>query len=80
MVSLILRSHTKQFMNLEAQLVVEKMKLARLTTEKTRLENYHRPIKQHIMMNLDMRIIWTEQAIDSLEGDLLLENYTGEFD
>lgn len=65
-------------MTLDEKLAVEKRKLARLTLEMTRLENHHLPIHEHVIMNLKMRIIWTEQAIDSLEGDLMLENYTPE--
>lgn len=66
--------------NTEEKLAVAKMKLAILTAEKARLMVYHRPIQEHVIMNLKMRIIETEATIDSLEGDLLLSNYTGELD
>lgn len=66
--------------NTEEKLAVEKMKLAILTAEKARLMVYHRPIPEHVIMNLNMRIIETKAKIDSLEGGLLLQNYTGELD
>ena len=66
--------------NTEEKLAVAKMKLAIWTAEKARLMVYHRPIPEHVIMNLNMRIIETEATIDSLEGDLLLQNYTGELD
>jgi hypothetical protein len=66
--------------NTEEKLAEAKMKLAILTAKKARLMVYHRPIQEHVIMNLTMRIIETEATIDSLEGDLLLQNYTGELD